>query len=121
MRLSFHRGLLAGTALLVVLGSTLSARAETPPDVDKLNKKIDPFTLTDAGGKKVGLADFKDKKAVVVVFLSFECPVSTSYSPVLAELHKTYAPRGIAFLGLDASDEGGPAAIAKLAEEYKLP
>ena len=38
--------------------------------------------------------DLKGEKAIVVVFLSFECPISTAYSPVLAEMAKRYAEQG---------------------------
>ncbi len=76
-------------------------RADSPMDVDKLNKKIDPFSLTDATGKAWSLDSLKDKKAVVVVFLSFECPVSNSYAQTLATaLHKSYSSKGVAFLAI---------------------
>src|SRR5262245_32747063 len=114
------------TALLLagVVGGlwlTAAGRADKPTDVDKLNKKIDPFTLADAAGKPWSLAAVKDPRAVVVVFLSFDCPVSTSYSPTLAELHKAYAGKGVTFLGVNASDELTPAEVAKKATEYSLP
>src|SRR6476660_742803 len=59
----------------------------------KLGQKIADVTFTDAAGKKASLYDLKGKKAVVAVFISFECPVSTSYSPVLADLAKRYADK----------------------------
>lgn len=61
--------------------------------------------LTDAAGKTHSLVDFKGKKAVVAVFLSFDCPVSNSYAPLLAQLHSKYESRGVAFLGIDSSDD----------------
>jgi thiol-disulfide isomerase/thioredoxin len=109
--------LLAGALLL--LGQA-GLRAEPPLDTDKINKKIEPFTLTSADGKEFTLAGVKDKKAVVVVFLSFECPVSASYSALLAELAGKYG-KDVAFVGINASDEGTPAEIARQASEYKLP
>jgi len=94
--------------------------AQQPP-VDKLNKKIDNFTLTDAQGKPLSLHGFKDPRAVVVVFLSFECPIANSYAPLLAELHKTYSGKGVHFLGVNASDDITAAQIAEKASEFKLP
>jgi peroxiredoxin len=79
------------------------------------------FALTDSAGKKQDLYDLKGKKGVVAVFLSFECPVSNSYATVLAELHAKYGPRGIAFLGIDSSDDIDAAQAAKVADERKLP
>jgi thiol-disulfide isomerase/thioredoxin len=94
--------------------------AEKAP-VEKLNKKIDSFALADSAGKDWTLDSLKDKKAVVVVFLSFECPVSNSYAPVLAALHKSFADKGVGFVAVDASDDLTAAEVAKQANEYKLP
>ncbi len=91
------------------------------PSVDKLNKPIENVTFKNADGKAVALHDLKDKKAIVVVFLSFECPVSNSYAPVLAELHKAYAEKGVAFLAVNSTDDLDAAGVAKQAAEFKLP
>lgn len=101
--------------------SGVSAGADADLVVDKLNKKIENVTLRDSAGKPVALHDLKDKKAIVVVFLSFECPVSTSYGPILAELARTYAEKHVAFLGVDSSDEGDAVQIARQAAEFKIP
>ncbi|MBY0230692.1 MAG: redoxin domain-containing protein [Gemmataceae bacterium] len=108
-------------AFLAALLLASSIRADAPADVDRLNKKIDDFSLPAADGKDWSLSSLKGKKAVVVVFLSFDCPVSSAYSPTLAELHKTYSAKGVGFVGIDASDDLTPAEIAKQAEEFKLP
>ncbi len=98
-----------------------AARPDDRPTVNKINEKIADFALKTADGKLTALHDLKDKKAVVVVFLSFDCPVSTSYAPILAELAKTYAGKGVAFLGVNGSDEGDAAAVAKKAADFNLP
>jgi peroxiredoxin/mono/diheme cytochrome c family protein len=94
-------------------------RAEPPVNTDKLNKKIEGFTLTDVRGKKVALADYRDRKAVVIVFLSFECPVSNSYVPELNRLAKDCADQGVALLAVACGDEPA-ASLAKQADEFKL-
>src|SRR2546430_436929 len=48
-------------AILLAAG----ARAADEPSTDKLNKKIDNFTLTDAKGKEVSLHGFKDPKPAI--------------------------------------------------------
>jgi peroxiredoxin len=111
--------LLAGVAGVLSLGGAVWP--ETPPSNNKINKKIDNFTLKDAKGQPMALYDFKDKKAIVVVFLSFDCPVSNSYAPILAELAKTYTPQEVAFLAVNSSDEGDVIHFAKQASEYNLP
>lgn len=106
----------------VVLGIVLSlagASAAAAPTSDKLGQKIDSATLTGAG-KPVAAADLKDKKAVVVVFLSFDCPVSNSYAQTLAEMARNYGPRGVAFVGVVPTDDTA-AEVARQAKDFKIP
>jgi peroxiredoxin len=95
--------------------------AEPEPSVEKLNTRVANFTLADAAGKPFALHDLKGNKAVVVVFLSFECPVSNGYARTLADLSAAYADKGVAFVGIDGSDDLDAAALAKKAEEFKIP
>src|SRR5262249_23445497 len=62
-----------------------------------------------------------DKKAVVAVFLSFECPVSTGYSQLLAGLARTYGERGVAFVGFVPNTDEDAAGVARQAREFRLP
>ncbi len=109
------------TALILLAVAIPLRAAEAPPPNDKINTKIAHITLNDAAGKPIALQGSGDKKAVVVVFLSFDCPVSTSYAPLLAEMAKTYGAKGVTFLAVNSSDEGDAAQIAKQAGEFKLP
>jgi peroxiredoxin len=111
--------LLLGAALCSGPGSSL--RAENAASTDKIGKKIERVSFKDAAGKPLTLDDLKAKKAVVVVFLSFECPVSTSYAQVLTDLARTYGPRDVAFLGITTNDDETAAEVARLAAEFKLP
>lgn len=95
------------------------AQGEGSPSTQKLGKKIDRVPLTDAAGKPFALSDLKDKKAIVVVFLSFDCPVSTSYSQPLSELARTYGERGASFLGICASEDDATQ-LNKHLRDYKI-
>src|SRR2546421_8747516 len=97
------------------------AVADPVPSKANLGKKIANVAFTDAAGKTFSLYDVKDKKAVVVMFLSFECPVSNSYAQPLADMANEYAKHGIAFIGLTTNSEETDADVAKHAKEYKLP
>jgi peroxiredoxin len=84
-------------------------------------KKIESFTLKDPAGKEISLDDFKDKKAVVVVFLGTECPINNAYSSRLAELTKTYADKGVQFLAINANSQDTPERVGKHAKEFGIP
>jgi peroxiredoxin len=108
---------LAGAAAVSV-GAMLLLRADPPTN---LGKPVADFTLKDAEGRSVSLSDFKDKKAVVLVFLGTQCPINNQFLPTLAALHKEYAPRGVQFLAVNANRQDTPERIAEHARKYQIP
>src|SRR4051812_44586002 len=68
-----------------------------------IGRKIADFTAQDFLGAKVSLADWADKKAVVVVFLGAECPLSKLYAKRISELSAKYAADGVQFVGINAN------------------
>ncbi|HEY7309668.1 MAG TPA: redoxin domain-containing protein [Gemmataceae bacterium] len=69
----------------------------------------------------VSLAGLKDKKAVVVVFLGTECPLSNQFLAVLADLHKEYKSKGVAFVGINANTQDGLERVAVHARKHEVP
>ena len=55
------------------------------------------FSLTDVDGQLHTLADWKGKRAIVLVFVTTDCPLSNSYVPELNRLQQTYASQGVVF------------------------
>src|SRR6476661_2129789 len=104
-RLLLVPGLVLGLSLLTGR-EPAAGRDKAPPP-----RKVAAFTLEDVTGRPRSLADFRDKKALVV-FLGTECPISNSYVPRLAELHTAYAPRGVQFLAVNSNSQDTPARIA---------
>jgi peroxiredoxin len=72
---------------------------------DKLGHKVPAVVLEDSDGKSLRMALAEGKKAVVVVFLSAECPVAASYFALLNDMAKTYSRRGVSFVGISVDDE----------------
>jgi peroxiredoxin len=119
MRPSFSRPTVLLTAALVL---ALGGRAAADnPTKARLNQKIANVTFRDAAGKASALYDLKGKKAIVLVFLSFDCPVSTSYSQPLADMANAYGKQGITFIGLTVNQDETPAQIAKHGRDFNLP
>jgi peroxiredoxin len=112
-------GILLSITLAVCLLAPGFAQNARPAN-SKIGNKIDNFTLKDAAGKPFALYDLREKKAIVVVFLSFDCPVSTNYSPTLVGLMKDYSERGVAFVGICPCDDDA-AQVAKQAKEFGIP
>ncbi|MFO0846342.1 MAG: redoxin domain-containing protein [Gemmataceae bacterium] len=108
--------LLTGLAILALLVGLTPAGAESKPA-----KAVKSFSLKDADGKAWSLAGQKDKKAVVVLFLGTECPINNQYLPRLAELHKEYAGRGVAFVGVNSNAHDTATRVAGHAKANAVP
>lgn len=65
--------------------------------------KIEDFKLRDTDGKEHSLSDYKDSKAIVVMFIATECPVSNDYNSRMEKLYNYYKEKGIAFLGINSN------------------
>ncbi len=86
------------------------------------------FRLPDTNGKLVSPADFKDKPALLVVFMCNHCPYVKHIRAGLAQLARDYLPRGVAMVGISSNDavdfpEDGPAEMKREAKSasYSFP
>ena len=79
------------------------------------------FQLPDPNGKTFSLASFKDKPALVVIFMCNHCPYVKHIRGGLAQLAKDYQPRGVAVVGINSNDAANypDDSPAKMAEEVK--
>jgi len=66
---------------------------------------FEDFKLQDYNGKNYSLSDFKDSKAIVIIFVSTRCPVSNDYNSRMENLYTEYKEKGIAFLGINSNKE----------------
>src|SRR5262245_58430103 len=82
----------------VIFAAFMAHAAEKAQPINELAFRSD-------SGKSVGWKDIAGEKGTVLVFLSFDCPMSTGYSKYLTDLARTYAGNGIKFVGLCPCDE----------------
>ena len=125
-----RRSLPARAILARVLpAAALLALAAAPALAGKYNEALDigekaPAVgkLPTADGKTVSLADYKDAKAVVVVFTCNHCPVAKAYEQRFNALAKDYSDRGVKFLAISVSnaEEDTLAATKAYAKEKGL-
>lgn len=101
--------------LCVPLTAALLLGAGRPPAV------VSDFALTDAAGKKHTAAAWKDGKAVVLIFLGTECPVSNGYAPEFRRQAEVYAPQDVRFYGVHPDPDVTAATASGHAAEYRIP
>ena len=85
-----------------------------------LQEKIENFTLKDYNGKEHSLSDYNDSKAIVVMFIATECPVSNAYNSRMENIYKNYSQKDIAFIGINSNKAESVERIKEHAKEKGL-
>lgn len=87
--------------LVLTLGVPVTGWAETLPLVPsaKKNALLTSFSLFDLKGKRFDLSQNDGQRPRVFVFLSYECPISNSYSRTLNDLYETHQAK-VDFFGV---------------------
>jgi thiol-disulfide isomerase/thioredoxin len=78
--------------------------ALTPSTMLPLSTAAPDFNLPDTNGKLVSLADFKDKAALVVIFICNHCPYVIHIRPGLAQLAQDYTAKNVGVVGINSND-----------------
>ncbi len=82
--------------------------------------KVENFKLKDYNGKEHQLSDFKTSKAIVIMFVATQCPVSNDYNARMAEVYNDYKDKGIAFIGINSNKQESVEEIKNHAKENNL-
>jgi peroxiredoxin len=78
--------------------------ALTPSTMLPLGTTTPYFKLPDTNGKTVSPADFKDKSALLIMFICNHCPYVKHIRNGLAELARDYRSRSVAIVGINSND-----------------
>jgi peroxiredoxin/mono/diheme cytochrome c family protein len=100
----------------LLLLAPLASPANTPAP----KSKIESFQIKDLEGKSWSLADQKGYKALVVAFVSCECPMSNAYLPVLNQLQEKFAAQDVRFVGINSNPEESIAQIQSHLKEFGI-
>jgi peroxiredoxin len=82
--------------------------------------RVTAFAVADTDGNRQTLESWRAHRAVVVVFLGTECPVSNGYAPEFERLHQRFATDGVAFYGVYCEPGVTAEGARKHAAEYRL-
>jgi peroxiredoxin len=81
---------------------------------------VDNFKLKDYNGKEHSLSDYKDSKAIVIMFISTQCPVSNAYNSRMKDLYDKYKSKDVSFIGINANKTEDVETIKEHAEEHEF-
>ena len=101
-------------ALVALAGALGPARCEPPKPADQ--RVNDEFL--DVLGEKYRLPALDDCKAVVLIFIGHDCPISNGYAQVVVRLCKESLPKKVAFCVVYADADITKDVARKHAEEY---
>ena len=105
-------------ARLAVVAAAGLAAALPAAGAVAIGEKLQPFKLNDATGKSVDLAGFQGRKAVVLMFIATQCPVSNAYNDRMASLAREYGAKGVAFVGINSNRQESVEEIAGHAAQH---
>ncbi|KAF0153022.1 MAG: alkyl hydroperoxide reductase/Thiol specific antioxidant/Mal allergen [Ignavibacteria bacterium] len=83
-------------------------------------KKADSFSLKDYNGKTHSLLDYKNSSAIVLIYVSTQCPVSNAYNERMADLYESYKGKNVSFIGINSNKAEDIEEIKKHAAENNL-
>ena len=83
-------------------------------------EKYEGFTLTDYNGNKHSLYDYTESKAIVIMFIATQCPVSNAYNSRMEKIYKDYKDKEITFLGINSNKAEDVTEIREHAEDNGL-
>lgn len=101
------------SVVLLILFNPLSAD-------DEASKVFKDFRLSDYNGKEYALTDFKENKAIIVMFIATRCPISNDYNQRMAKVYADYKDKGVTFLGINSNKQEDVEEIKEHAEENGL-
>ncbi|HEV3024126.1 MAG TPA: redoxin domain-containing protein, partial [Pirellulales bacterium] len=108
-------------SLLISLSLAAPAAADSADrPVSAIGRTIENFQLKDHLGSGHELAEWSERKAVVVAFLGTECPLAAHYGRRLAELAAEYGPRGVAFVGINSNRQDSLSEIGQYARRHEI-
>src|SRR5436309_1207688 len=77
------------------------------------------FHLRDTQGGVHTAAEWATQKAVVLFFITTDCPVGNSYVPEMNRLREAYAQRGVPFYAVQANPTVADGVVARYARDYR--
>lgn len=83
-------------------------------------KKAENFKLKDYNGKEYQLSDFKDSKAIVIIFIATQCPVSNAYNSRMEKIYEEYKNKGVAFIGINSNKQESVEEVREHAKKNNL-
>jgi len=101
----------------VFIGPSLVCYAD---DSSKSTRVRDELRFGDLNGKSYTLKASSDKTALVLIFVTADCPIANSYQPMLTRLCKDFQGKGFEFVLVHEGIEQSSTKLKEHATEYSI-
>ncbi len=81
-------------------------------------ERLPQFSLADTAGQTHTPAEWNGKRAVVLLFLTTDCPLCNNYVPELNRIAQEYSPRGVAFYAVQGDATVADGDVRRHAKDY---
>jgi len=111
-------------ATIVVAGLFLALFAKAASFADDTmdsNLQASSFEIVDVHGKKISTRDLSDHQAMVLAFVTTDCPIANSYQPALARMYQAFQTKGFVFVLVHEGPDQTKEKIENHAREYAVP
>lgn len=111
--------LIVSLVLVLVFGAVVYFNSNTV-EAKTMKGKVENFSLKNYDGKTFTLTDYKDAKAIVIMFIATQCPISNDYNTRMAKIANEYSEKGVVFLGINSNKKEDVDEIAGHAKDNKF-
>ncbi len=116
------------TAALVALATSFAHVPQSfgaepfakPSSPGAIGHRVPNVVLNGVDGKPRALDDFADKRAILLIFVTTECPIANRYLPVLAQLAKKNADQPVQLLAIYSSPTDDAEKIAAHVKQFHI-
>lgn len=119
-KIEMKRAILFLLAAAMLLEERANAEALRRAEIG-LGDAMADFSLYDTKRRLRSCRDYEDAKALVLIFVSTECPLANLYLPTLKALHQSYEGRGVQFLLINSDAGDSFNRVAGHAWENEIP
>ena len=112
-----HYGLLL-QVLLITATPTIAQCSDVTSPPSQVHEKLE---FADLDGKSHSLKASASHRALVLIFVTTDCPIANSYQPSLARLYKEFQPKGFEFVLIHEGPNQSPKELKVHSEEYAVP
>ena len=104
---------------LLVLALFCAAASALVAETPAIGAAAPDFQLTTLDGKSFSLSsEAKSHKAVVLIFISTQCPYSNAYNDRMRDMASAYGAKGVLFAGINSNKTEDAAVVLSHAKEH---